>query len=426
VGAPNDLKQCWSAVRGLLAARSARRRLDRQLAARAPLPRRRFEIAVHFADGAENLYQLRRWYAPLAELAKTHPVVILSRSPDATSVLLDEAPVPVADVSRVADLETFLLEHELPIVLYVNQNARNFHLLRYGRRWHVFINHGESDTLSMTTNQISAYDYSLVAGDAAIARLQRVLWDYDVERRAIPIGRPQTDHATQGPRMPADGRSLVLYAPTWEGERASAAYGSIASHGPALVRELLASPAHRLIYRPHPRSGSVDRAYSAANREIIARIAAANRADPTAQHVYDTGAELGWQLAAADVAIVDVSAMVYDRLATGRPFLVTRPVNPDAPIDTTGYLSDCEWLGAEEAPEVRARLERLSRDSAAGERLGRWVSHYFGDAGAGASTRRFHEAIESLLAEWRRTALRHAHDEPVDLRELVAELDERD
>jgi len=426
VGASIDLRQCWAAVRGLLAARAARNRLDRQLAARAPLPRRRFEIAVHFADGAENLYQLRRWYAPLAELAKTHPVVILSRSPDATSALLDEAPVPVADVSRVADLEAFLLDHELPIVLYVNQNARNFHLMRYGRRWHVFINHGESDTLSMTTNQIKAYDYSLVAGDAAIARLQRVLWDYDLDRRAIPIGRPQTDHDTCGTPFPSDGRTLVLYAPTWEGERSTAAYGSIVSHGPAVVSELLASPAHRLIYRPHPRSGSVDPAYATANRQIIAQIAAANRADPSAQHLHDTGAELGWQLAAADVAIVDVSAMVYDRLATGKPMLVTRPANPDAAIETTGYLSDCEWLGVDEAPQVTARLEQLSRDSAAGVRLDRWVWHHFGDTRPGAATRRFHAAIEMLLAEWRRNVALHAHDEPVDVRELVSELDDRD
>ena len=40
-------------------------------------------------------------------------------------------------------------------------------MMRYGRRWHVFINHGESDKMYMTTNQFKAYDYSLVAGDAA-------------------------------------------------------------------------------------------------------------------------------------------------------------------------------------------------------------------------------------------------------------------
>ncbi len=426
MGALDDLKRDRTAVRELLAARSARTRLDRQLEARAPLPRRRFEIAVFFADGAENLYQLRRWYAPLAELAKTHPVVILSRSPDATSTLLEEAPVPVADVGRVTDLEAFLLDHELPIVLYVNQNDRNLGMMRYGSRWHVFINHGESDALAMTTNQIKAYDYSLVAGDAALARMQRLLWGYDLERRAIPIGRPQNDHCPPGTTLPDDERTVVLYAPTWEGERAHATCSSIVSHGGALVRDLLASPAHRLIYRPHPRSGSVDPAVAAADRAIIAQISAANRDDPAAHHLHDTGRHLGWQVAAADVAVVDVSALVYDRLATGKPLLVTRPVAPDAPVETSGYLSDCEWLTVEQAPAVRARLELLSRDSAAGVRLGRWVEHYFGDTRPGAATRRFHEAIERMLTEWRRAAALHAHDEPVDVRELVPELDDRE
>ncbi|MFB2584221.1 CDP-glycerol glycerophosphotransferase family protein [Herbiconiux liukaitaii] len=426
MGVLSDAKLGLKVVRDLFTGRAVRSRLAAQLADRGPLPVRRFEIAVYFADSAVNIYQMRQWYAPLAELAKTHPVVILSRSPDGTSALLEESPVPVAYVRKVADLEDFLEQHELKIVLYVNQNARNFQMMRYGRRWHVFINHGESDKMYMTTNQFKAYDYSFVAGDAAIARLQRVLWDYDFDKRALPIGRPQADHYSQATPYTPDERTVVLYAPTWEGDRSAAAYGSIESHGVALVNDLLSSPAHRLIYRPHPRSGVLDPAYGAADRAIVAAIAAANRADPSAQHVHDTGAELGWQLAVADVAIVDISAMVYDRLATGKPLLITRPVAPDAQIDTGGYLSDCEWLDASEASDVRSRIEQVSHDSAAGVRLGRWVQHYFGDTTPGMATSRFHGAIEKLLAEWTRNASLHARDEPVDVHEMHGIADESD
>ncbi|MCS5721281.1 CDP-glycerol glycerophosphotransferase family protein [Herbiconiux sp. CPCC 203407] len=418
MGVLSDAKLGLKVVRDLLAGRAVRSRLASQLAERGPLPSRRFEIGVYFADGAVNLYQMRQWYAPLAELDRTHPVVVLSRSPDGTSALLEESPVPVAYVRKVQDLEDFLEEHELKVVLYVNQNSRNFQMMRYGRRWHVFINHGESDKMYMTTNQFKAYDYSFVAGDAAIARLERVLWDYDFDKRALPIGRPQADHYTGLTPYQPDDRTVVLYAPTWEGDRSAAAYGSVATHGVALVNDILASPSHRLIYRPHPRSGVLDPAYGAANRAIVAAIAAANRADPSAQHVYDTGAELGWQLAAADVAIVDISAMVYDRLATGKPLLITRPVAEDAQIDTGGYLSDCEWLLASEAGSVRDRIDQVSHDSAAGVRLGRWVRHYFGDTTPGTATRRFHEAIEKLLAEWTRNAALHARDEPVDVHQM--------
>ncbi len=120
--------------------------------------------------------------------------------------------------------------HEQPIkvVLYVNQNAKNFQMFRYGRMWHVFINHGESDKMYMTTNQFKAYDYALVAGDAALDRLRRKLWDFDLDRKAIPIGRPQADHFAGELPYPPDDRTVVLYAPTWEGDRAAAAYGSIA------------------------------------------------------------------------------------------------------------------------------------------------------------------------------------------------------
>ncbi len=114
-----------------------------------------------------------------------------------------------------------LAEQDIRIVLYVNQNTRNFQMFRYGHRWHVFINHGESDKMYMSTNQFKAYDYALVAGEAARARLSRVLWDYDLDRRTFSIGRPQADHYSGDLPYEPDERTVVLYAPTWEGDRPS-------------------------------------------------------------------------------------------------------------------------------------------------------------------------------------------------------------
>ncbi len=396
--------------------RRAQRSLGVKLAEQQPLPPHRFRIGVYFADGKVNLYQLRQWYAPLAELAERHPVLLLSRASGAALALLDESPLPVAYVRRVADLERVIHEQDLHVILYVNQNAKNFQMMRYGRRWHVFINHGESDKMYMTTNQFKAYDYALIAGDAARARLEKVLWDYDFDKRAIPIGRPQADHYLDGAPLPypADDREVVLYAPTWEGDRDAAAYGSIASHGVALVRGLLATGRHRVVYRPHPRSGVVDPDYGAANRAIIAAIAAANAADASAHHIYDDGPKLGWQLAAADVAIVDISAMVYDRLAAGKPLLITRPANPEAQIDVSGYLQACEWLEATDAAAMVARVDEVAHDEAALERLGVWVERYFGDTTPGVTTARFHGVIDHLMAEWERFAALHAGEVEID------------
>ena len=400
MGVITDGKKAYRLLRRALASRSAVQRVRRRLKEAGPHPRDHYKVAVYFADGAVNMYQMRQWYRPLAELSKLWPVVVLSRVATGAEKMLDEDAPPVAFVPKVKDLERFIAKQDIRVVLYVNQNTRNFQMFRYGRRWHVFINHGESDKMYMTTNQYKAYDYALVAGQAARDRLSRSLWDYDIDRRTIEIGRPQADHYSGTLPFEPDDRTVVLYAPTWEGDRPSALYGSIATHGETLVRALLATGRHRVVYRPHPRSGVVDEAYGAAHRRIIEAIERANAADPAAQHVYDAAPELGWQLASADVAIVDISAMVYDRLAAGKPLMITRPVDPRASIDTKGYLSDCEWLTAERAADIVSEVERVRADEEAVKRLQIWVQHYFGDTTAGVATAKFHAAIERLMGDW--------------------------
>ncbi len=327
--------------------------------------------------------------------------------------MLDESPVPVAYLRKVTDLEEFVNEQDVRIVFYVNQNTKNFQMFRYGRMWHVFVNHGESDKMYMTTNQFKAYDYSFVAGQAARDRLSRKLWSFDVNTRTMMIGRPQADHFVGDLPYSPDDRTVVLYAPTWEGDREAAAYGSIATHGVRLVNELLASPQHRVIYRPHPRSGVVDDGYKRANESIIAAIAAANARDVSAQHIFDEGKEMGWQLAVADVAITDVSAMVYDRLAVGKPLLIARPINPAAEIDADGYLGDAEWLDSSEAGDIVAIVDRVQHSKEAQERLEYWVTRHFGDTTPGEATRRFRAAVEQLVAEWDRHASLHVGDRRV-------------
>lgn len=412
-----DAQKAMQLGKKLVDNRRAHMVLRQKVRSQPPLEPERFKIAVYFADEAVNMYQIRQWYKPLLELAKTWPVLILSRGSTAALQLFDESPLPVTYVRTVADLEKTVAGQDIRMVFYVNQNAKNFQMFRYGQRWHVFINHGESDKMYMTTNQFKAYDYSLIAGEAARARLERVLWDYDFDKRALPIGRPQADHFTGALPYTPDERIVVLYAPTWEGDRAAAAYGSIASHGVGLVRALLATGRHRVIYRPHPRSGIVNNLYGQANREIIGMLAAANKVDPTAQHVFDDGSEIGWQIAAADVAISDISAMIYDRLATGKPLMVTRPVSERAKIDEGGYLSACEWLEVDDVAEITEQIDRLLHDPETVERIATWSQYYFGDTTPGTATKRFHDTVQHLMDKW----AEHARIHEIDLAERTVD-----
>ena len=424
VTVPSDLRAARKMLQNALRSRRTRREVaHRQV---VPPAAGRIRIAVYFADTRVNLYQIRQWYSTLAELDETYPVAILTRSPGATLVLMDEAPVPVVYCRRITDLEHFIDAQDVRIVFYVNQNTKNFQMFRYGRMWHVFINHGESDKMYMTTNQFKAYDYAFVAGQAALERLSKKLWDYDLARKAIPIGRPQADHFAGAVPYPDDDRTVVLYAPTWEGDRPSAAYGSVASHGVAIADAVLASPRHRLVYRPHPRSGVIHHEYKVANERIIAAIKSANSRDPAAHHVYDDGSELGWQLAAADVAITDISAMVYDRLATGKPIVVARPASPAAEIDETGFLREAEWLTAADAPDVLSIVDRVLNDPNSRSVLAHWSELHFGDTTPGSATRRFHDAVDRLMVEWDRNAAIHAGDRHVSESDPLDEEDDEE
>ncbi|MDM4763543.1 CDP-glycerol glycerophosphotransferase family protein [Galbitalea sp. SE-J8] len=395
-----DIRMGIGVISNAIASWRARRRVQEFVDAHPWPSADETEIVVHFADAPVNLYQIRQWYAPLVELSRTHPVVIMARSPLAMMTLAQESPLPVVYVRKIVDLENFVASREPKVALYVNQNVRNFSMLRFGRLWHVFINHGESDKAYMVSNQFKAYDFALIAGQAARERLSRTLWGYDVAARTFEIGRPQADHfAGELPYAP-DDRTVVLYAPTWEGDRESMRYGSVSSHGETLVKALLQTGRHRVIYRPHPRSGIADSEYGAASKRIVAALAAANADDPTAQHVFDDRPELGWQLAAADLAITDISALVYDRLATGKPLIVTRPLSDAAEIDEGGYLSAAEWLTAAEATDVVAIADRVLTSDEAHAALEHWVSWYFGDTTAGAATARFRAAMDALMVRW--------------------------
>ncbi|MCA0378104.1 MAG: CDP-glycerol glycerophosphotransferase family protein [Actinobacteria bacterium] len=394
----SDVKRAKKLAKKVLAGRRALFGVRELIAARGPLPENRYRVGVYFADSDVNIYQMRQWYAPLRELSKTHPVLLIARHPAGAKLLMEESGLDVAFVQKVTDIEKLIEVQPLEVVLYVNQNMRNFQMMRYSNRWHVFINHGESDKMYMVSNQYKTYDYSFIAGNAARERLSRVLWDYDLDSRTFSIGRPQTDHLAGEPPFTPDDRTVVLYAPTWEGDRPAASYGSVASHGEDLVRRLIETGRHRVVYRPHPRSGVVDAEFGAANARIIAALEEANAKDPSAQHVYDTAPALGWQLSLPDVAICDISAMVYDRLATGKPLMITRPVAADAEVDEGGYLSVCEWLDADQTASIDEVLDGVIGDDEARERLVTWSAHYFGDTTQGAPTKRFHDAIELLIS----------------------------
>jgi hypothetical protein len=429
---PSKAKQIYWAVRRVLLSPESGQMVaewQNQTGDRV-LPDDHFETMVYYADGLVNLYQLRQWYEPLKALNEQSPVVLVCRSVSSALALLEESPVPVVYGSRIEDIENLVNRQNFKMALYVNQNTRNFQMMRFASMMHVFISHGESDKSYMTSGQMKCYDYAFIAGDAASNRLSKALMRYDVPTRTKRIGRPQLDTvATGGVPLPSDGRTVVFYAPTWEGDRPSMSYGSLASHGVAMTQALLATGRHRIIVRAHPRTGVVSEEHKAAQEKIRQLIAQANLADPSARHVFDETPTFDWQLQAADVCITDVSAAALDWLATGKPLVVTKPTSSAAVLPDGGYLATLKLLSAKKAPEVVSVLDAVATDADLAAQREQWVSYYFGDTTPGAPTQAFLQACREVREE--RDHLMAALSEqpehenpPSDLHRAITELEE--
>jgi hypothetical protein len=398
---PSKAKQIYWAVRRVMTqGQPAIEQWESQTGDRT-LPEGHFQTLVYYADGPVNLYQLRQWYEPLQALDAQAPVLLVCRSVTAALELLKESPLPVAYAGRVEDLENLVERQRFSVALYVNQNTRNFQLMRFNTMLHVFISHGESDKSYMVSGQTKCYDYSFIAGQAAAERLAANLINYDVAAKTIRIGRPQLDvpSPTVPPALPDDGRTVVFYAPTTEGDRPSMRYSSLVSHGVPMVEALLASPKYRLIFRPHARTGLFSEDHARACEQINALIAQANAADPAAGHLADSTPTFDWQLQAADVCIADVSAVVIDWLTTGKPIVVTKPANPAAPVPSEGFIASVDLLKPKQASTIVEVLDRVLTDETLAAQRQEWTRYYFGDTTPGAAMQAWLDACRRVREE---------------------------
>jgi len=332
------------------------RRLARAIATQTPAIT---PVAVYFADGPSNLYQLRRWYHTLEALNRVRATGVITSDPSTYEIVRRETTVPVTYAFGAPELTRVLARQGVRLVLYPNHSAENFRVLRFSSPVHVFIGHGESAKESSVSRQLKAYDFTFVADRASIEQL-RGIRGYDADAAAVVVGNPWLGFlGAPPPSWIPDGRTVVLYAPTWEGDRPSMDYSSLETLGNAIVAAVLADPALRLIYRPHPWLGRVRPTSAAADARIRRTITLANRGD-----IVDTG-EYGWSLSVADCCVADVSSVAFDARALGKPVLVTVPTNASVPPISDAALAGMRRLDSADPAGIRGFLDTVRPKNAA-------------------------------------------------------------
>jgi len=308
------------------------------------------QVLFVFLDADDrNLYQLRQWIQPLQRLSKTHDVSVLYADGMA-SAELKLSGLKSHRVNLGQGLVEFMNTHQPKVLLYPNQNTLNFFANRYSLGIHAWVSHGESDKAYMVQNTLKRYDLYFAAGQVAKERTLRSVSGFAPERIKL-IGRPQLAdvHVVPPEVSTATSEALkVLYAPTWEGATTATQYGSIATHGLAIVQRLL-EHGYQVIYRPHPLAGSRDAEVAKADARIREVIELAN--ERGGKHFIDQS-PFGWQLDALDLMITDVSAVAYDWLATGKPLIITSPEHPDAALPAAPLYSTLEMLSSNDVSNL--------------------------------------------------------------------------
>jgi len=302
------------------------------------------EVVFYYSRPEPIGYIANVWMRPLEALERR--VLVVVREPH-NEPLVETESLPVLRITPAAYLER-VLPPSVRLALYPSNVAKNNHLIRLPGIVDVFVGHGDSDKGGSATVLTRIFDEVWVSGPAARDRYR--VADVGVRDEQIhEVGRPQLAEISRaaaptgsGIRVTAraaatapstvvsvsgdsadgggaDGACTVLYAPTREGFYSEWDYSSVLTQGAVILRRLLGLPDVRVLFKPHPGTGTDNPDYLVALRVLTVMVERAG-----APHEVVTGAEgLYDAFNRADLLVSDVSSVITDFLASGKPYIVT-------------------------------------------------------------------------------------------------------
>jgi hypothetical protein len=366
-------------------------------------------VALYYSRPEPIGYIANVWVQTLEQLPQ-RTVVICREAYNAELVETDR--LPVIEVRRAGDLER-VIPPSLGLALYPSNVAKNNHLLRLPGIFDVFIGHGDSDKGGSATVLTRIFDEAWVSGPAARDRYR--IADVGVlDEQIREVGRPQLAeierHAAPLSESHAgtDGVSnwdyTVLYAPTREGFFAAWEYSSILAQGEGILTGLLGMPGVRVLFKPHPGTGTDDPAYRIEVERLTALVEAAG-----APHEVVTGAEgLYHAFNRADLLVSDVSSVITDFLASGKPYVVTNSgtLDEDAFRELFPSAQGAYILSGSGSDVTEHVADAIEHDSHSAARR-RTTEYLLGDSPSDPVTR-FVEAVDTVLAKQQQLTADHA------------------
>ncbi len=317
------------------------------------------KFAVYFSAPDNTEYQLTMWLPYLERIGERFVVIV--REAPAFARIAAKTTAPVMYCPTVHQVDTCVTDR-MRACFFVNNGAKNAHIVRFNHLTHIQLLHGDSDKASSFNPVTAMFDRIFVAGQAGIDRYAANGVHIPLDHFDI-VGRPQVEtidvSAAKIGDRPDDGKT-VLYATTWVGLYTDANYCSLPS-GERIVADLIGRGV-RVIFRPHPYS-SRD-AVSSRMVERIEQLLAEDAAKTGRAHLFGAAAARDMSVIdcinAADAMIGDVSSVATDWLYSGKPFALTNPLGlGDDAYEAEFPLARAAYVLDRSLDEIRPTLDKL-------------------------------------------------------------------
>jgi hypothetical protein len=278
------------------------------------------QVMIYHTGTIDSGHQINMWLGAGARLDRPTLIALRERS---QMLELAETSLPVICIPGAVEFMSFVLP-SVRVAMYTANVGKTIHMLREPGVRHIFIGHGDSDKTASFNPFSKVYSEVWVAGEAGRDRYRRAgvgVRDEDI----VEVGRPQLDGINVVTDLIGDRELAVLYAPTWEGWTGDPAHTSLIRTGPPLIERLVSFPNVRVIYKPHPFTGTVSEAAATADAAIRATISRAGgrhltvAGTPTAvkpvPSLYDCFND-------ADLMVADISSVLTDFVYSEKPYVV--------------------------------------------------------------------------------------------------------
>lgn len=334
-------------------------------------------FALYFSAPDYTEYHVMMWLPYLERIGK--PFVIILREPQPFAGIAAATAVPVVYCPSVPFVDQCVTAG-MKACFYVNNGAKNSHMVRFNQLTHIQLLHGDSDKASSFNPVTAMFDKIFVAGQAGIDR-------YAANGVLIPnekfdiVGRPQVETIEVSRDHIRDVTDkVVLYATTWIGLYTDANYCSL-SIGEKIVQKLLDRKA-TVILRPHPYA---DRhAGSARQVARIEQILAEDRVKTGREHIFGTAATSQMSLFdcinRSDALISDVSSVASDFLYSEKPFALTNMLGEDRETYEAAFpLARAAYMMDSTAANIADVLDELLENDSLGATRREVKTYYLGD-----------------------------------------------